>query len=861
MGYCNSRRHRHRYHQQRRRRHCHCKDDTTTTTATDWHNQTIHHDLQCIQVYRPQPWLQALCFNRLILFCILQCIICISYGITYVLFAATTSIILHMCHISHANITVKRPSQRQMKMLLLFVVFIMNLPVVDAATNSSADDIGFVQPALVTTAAVVGTSLVSSPLELEENEPRASPMEVEEKEILPDIEMEDSDKKVSSVSSQVNVGQDDTDMEYSVPCDMCGVLIVARNKDDIDKIKHLKSLSDPDELITCTSCAYDEETDRAAYDLHHNSRYKASRVPKTLMRSVLLASGVPSIILQDIEKYTRLHEIVRQKMGKFDRSIRYNKEREVESSNDQPRSREERILEATRLANRMACPGKKGFFQANICIVCDCHIIGTEKICYLTKDDLFKNDHRIGLKSYNDYYTKEGYSELLQESELVKQYTVDGMEGLLLSRRSRHTTENGIDTYEACQSCHKSIKKSFRNKSPPKFAIANGYVIGQIPGVIEIRDKDGTKRKVVVDKNKITDIVRAMLAPTRAYGYTFAYFAGAQQSIQGHYVFYEVDQTLVGAVLNRQQVLGANPHIHIVLGGRFTPSQKTIVRKKTEVDTTLVTDLLDESGHKGFEGFIKPSESDCPSPKIDDEVEEDKEVNREVEEKFDDGTYHFSSAYAPSQNTGVHATQAEFTKSLLERTPPTLLVHGGDYKGGRDLRLEDIIPTAFPWGLGGPEMPRRTHVSIEKSLAHYGRLSLNQFMKGDFCLLANHMLDRRLSYTSGKVKCRANIDGVPLAEKISRLTTKDLEDVISGADTNSTVNQLLSSVSASCKAMGHTSEAAAHWRRVYFALGDRQGLNAVMLTVTPNDLASFSVRVIALAGKEVRVTQDMSYMS
>ena len=155
-------------------------------------------------------------------------------------------------------------------------------------------------------------------------------------------------------------------------------------------------------------------------------------------------------------------------------------------------------------------------------------------------------------------------------------------------------------------------------------------------------------------------------------------------------------------------------------------------------------------------------------------------------------------------------------------------------------------------------MPRRTQVSIEKSLAHYGRLSLQQFLRGDYSLLANSMLDRRLSYTSGKVKCRSNIGGVPLAEKISRLTVKDLEDVVSGDNTNSIANQLLTSVSASCKAMGHTSEAAAHWRRIYFALNDRHGLNAFMLTVTPNDLASFSVRVIALAGKEVRVTQDMS---
>jgi len=639
-----------------------------------------------------------------------------------------------------------------------------------------------------------------------------------------------------------------------------------------DKDKEMESLSLSDRIAKYLSPEYyAEETDRAANDLHYNSEYKAYRVPKKAMKSALSKVGVPPNVLSDIDQYTRLHEIVRQKMGELEpRNSTHYKQRNVDKD-DQPRkSKEERILEATHYANRTACPDKKGVFRANICIVCDCHIIGTEKICYLTKDELLKNDHRIGLQSYNDFYTKAsngGYSELLPESELVKQYTVEGMEGLLLSRRSRHTIENNTDIYEACQSCHDSITKSYKNKSPPKFAIANGFVIGQIPGVIEIVDKDGTKRKVVIEfldkdgikRNKITDIVRAMVAPSRAYGYTFAYFAGAQQSIQGHFSFFEVDQSLVGATLRQIEASGANPHVHIVLAGRFTPSQKTIVRKKTEVDTKLVTDLLTwfiQNGHKGFKEFKPPEE--CQPPKIVEEDGVDNEVDSKVESQFDGGTYYFSSAYAPSSDTGVHGTQLKFTKSLLERTPPTLLAYGGDYVGGRSLKLENVIPTAFPWGVGGPEMPRRTQVSIEKSLAHYGRLSLDQFMKGDFCLLISHMLDRRLSYTSGKLKCRSNIDGIPLAEKISRLTIKDLEDVVSGDDTNVIANQLLTSVSASCKAMGHTSEAAAHWRRIYFALSDRFGLNAFMLTVTPNDLASFSVRVIALAGEEVRVTQDIS---
>ena len=520
------------------------------------------------------------------------------------------------------------------------------------------------------------------------------------------------------------------------------------------------------------------------------------------------------------------------------------------------RGKEENILKAKQLANRMECAGEneKGVFQALVCIVCDRHIIGTEQVCHLTKEQLLKNKLRLGVESYNKFYMNNGYKPL--HPELVKQYEVDGMDGLLLSQRSRCETGG----YVACQSCRDSITKNSSYQSPPKYAIANGFVIGHIPKVLVLRNKDGTTTTRTLEDDDITDILRAMLAPTRAYGYTFSYFGGAQQSIQGHYIFYEVDQTYMGSVMNNIQSTGANPHIHIVLGGRYTPSQKRIIENKREVDTKLYTDLMtwfiQESGHPGYESVTVPEE--CPKPTLvreetDKQNTVDDPVDETIENEFDGGTYYFSSANDPSTDTGIHDTHLKFTKSLLNRTPPTLLAYGGEYKSGSGLLLEDVLPTAFPFGLGGPRMPRRAGVSLEKCLAHYGRLSLDQFMRGDFCLIANHMLDRQLSYTSGKVKCRAHIDGVPLAEKISRLTVKDFEDVASGSNTsNSATSQLLQSVSASCKAMGHTSEAAAYWRRIFFALSDRRGMNACMLTVTPNDLATFSVKVLAMPGKKVR---------
>ena len=141
------------------------------------------------------------------------------------------------------------------------------------------------------------------------------------------------------------------------------------------------------------------------------------------------------------------------------------------------KSKDERILEAKQLANRMECAGEneKGVFQALVCIVCDRHIIGTEQVCHLTKEQLLKNKLRLGVESYNKFYMNNGYKPL--HPELVKQYEVDGMVGLLLSQRSRCETGG----YVACQSCRDSITKNSSYQSPPKYAIANGFVIGYIP--------------------------------------------------------------------------------------------------------------------------------------------------------------------------------------------------------------------------------------------------------------------------------------------------------------------------------------------------------------------------------------------
>jgi hypothetical protein len=71
---------------------------------------------------------------------------------------------------------------------------------------------------------------------------------------------------------------------------------------------------------------------------------------------------------------------------------------------------------------------------------------------------------------------------------------VDGLKGMLLSPLSRKYS-NG---YATCACCYKGMCPNWANKrTPPKFAIANGFAIGFFPQKIVLlirmaREKPGT---------------------------------------------------------------------------------------------------------------------------------------------------------------------------------------------------------------------------------------------------------------------------------------------------------------------------------------------------------------------------------
>ncbi len=82
----------------------------------------------------------------------------------------------------------------------------------------------------------------------------------------------------------------------------------------------------------------------------------------------------------------------------------------------------------------------------------------------------------------------------------------------------------------------------------------------------------------------------------------------------------------------------------------------------------------------------------------------DESADKTVETNYEGGTYYFSSAQDPSQHTSVYGSSDIVALAMFKRSAPTLLAYGGTYAKNSDMEIENILPFAFPFGIGGPNM-------------------------------------------------------------------------------------------------------------------------------------------------------------
>ena len=169
------------------------------------------------------------------------------------------------------------------------------------------------------------------------------------------------------------------------------------------------------------------------------------------------------------------------------------------------------------------------WYQANVCIICDEYICGTDLPVWLSKEKILKNKIRL---SNPDLPTALSQCYQVEDEEL---------HGILLSPRARYRITG---EYVCCKSCSDSLKDNRIENVPPKFAIANGWAIGTLPD--EILDL-------------VTEVTGPLLAIVRPFAYVMSYRGGAHKSIKGSITFFSQDV--------EQNV-------------RFTPDQRNIIRKR-----------------------------------------------------------------------------------------------------------------------------------------------------------------------------------------------------------------------------------------------------------------------------------------
>ena len=265
-----------------------------------------------------------------------------------------------------------------------------------------------------------------------------------------------------------------------------------------------------------------------------------------------------------------------------------------------------------------------------------------------------------------------------------------------------------------------------------------------------------------------------------------------------------------------------------------------------------------KSQHPGFSDIV----IECPEINLIEEPgsnhNTDEDGDPEIEKQYEGSVYYFTSSNDPNTETSVYKTTKSLALALLERrAAPTLVIQGGNLaQHKQSSQLENVVLIQFPFGSGGPTLKRRTKISDEVLLRHYLRLSLPQFMRSEFVLLANHMLNRILSYKSALLKCRPIIDdnGTAMGVEIAKMSVEDVKEAVkdeqetdrkmddahvSRSKGKSVAKKFLQAVRASCRAMGHTKEAAEYARRKCFALQKDFGLHRPFFTITSNDECSF----------------------
>jgi hypothetical protein len=194
------------------------------------------------------------------------------------------------------------------------------------------------------------------------------------------------------------------------------------------------------------------------------------------------------------------------------------------------------------------------------------------------------------------------------------------------------------------------------------------------------------------------------------------------------------------------------------MSGNFTPNQRHNVRNRCNIDVGNFNAIFSWlRANNPIFAKMQPVQN-CPSPIIlEDDTGIDEESENPKVENHVDIQYWFPNNGNPTcSNSVFHShSQANLVDVLLSCKEPTLIFTSKNYQPDYKLTLLLVFPTHFPFGVGGIEEDRRTHVSIDECLKYYLNISLPMFQYSDIILVISHIYFRRKSFQSAYLKCNS----------------------------------------------------------------------------------------------------------
>jgi hypothetical protein len=351
-----------------------------------------------------------------------------------------------------------------------------------------------------------------------------------------------------------------------------------------------------------------------------------------------------------------------------------------------------------------------------------------------------------------------------------------------------------------------------------------------------------------------------------------SFTGGAHKSITGAFTFFSnnVEQN-VGALEQHMNLTGQSS-VYVIMSGRFTPNQRTIIRKrcKLEVENFLrVYNWLRENNPHYMD---MPDISQCPTPIIfEDEADTnntDESGNPDIE-KHVEFQYFFPSHEEPNRSTATFSSEEEFLNAFMQGKEPTLVFSSTAYQNDWQLTLSRLFPLYFPFGVGDmKDDSRANRVSEVEAMKHYLRLSLPQFQKPDFILVLGHILFRKLAFQSASVRCmsKAGNDGITLGEAFSNVTDDQIMNMAKASQVRDLFSEggdmvpatLLHTVKTSCKNVPYADEATLEARTKLFGLWTHFGPPSIFFTISPADECSFRVGLYCNTSKQYLPNPNIS---